>query len=1293
MNRFNMQSNRAKGQPEPENTVPESKIRQRREGRVRQPHLRIPTLFTLLFLLLMASAIHAATTPENQLFSKLSSTTLHDAGSSTLRSRHVETDVSLLLGSTPAQRQREGAQAQSRIALNLFDDVVVTVDHKKNHSNRSGSLTWIGEAKTLPNSTVIFVVQGESLYGLAELPGIGAFSIRPTPKGTHIVEEVNEGALLSGESDFVIPPSRKPSSASSQRAVASSDDGSIIDVYVVYDQDADGGSVAAADAQAFAELFIAYTNQAYENSNIDQRVWLVGSVDGYDYTDSDPDSLFDDLFAARDGSLSGLHAKRDEYHADLVMFFVPSSGSSCGGLAFIQYTNDDLSWSDDAYSTMEACSIGQAVFAHELGHNMGSRHDWYMDSETTPDTIAHGYVDLASGFRTIMAYSNRCSILGQSCSRIAHFSNPSIDYSGQTTGVAAGTSSSCAEGDAHPATECDADAATLFNNKAPTTAKFRDSRLTWTGSVDSDWNNAANWTINEGAPGSTTAVNRVPRPYDNLYIPGGLTHYPMISSGTHYGRELIIADGARLEMAAGTLQVGWRWEDVGGFSATGGTVEFSGPIGVTVDSASTFQDVRIGDGTGSTQTYLASNLDVDGNLTISAGASLDAGTYTLNLAGDWQENNPTGFAFGSGRIICDGAAQSFSKIVSANLVMEDFSEGDGQSCCSTSYLPPDWTSNPAVDPGGWYGGQPSGDTDGNAYANGDAWLYSLPLTLNKGVNYSLSLYFDQRSTLSDTLRIYLDVDTDSTSTSQSVGTVNSTGKASFSFSVPSTATYYIGFHHDGAGQSYLDDVQLDGASKLSFHDLEVKSGTTSFSEDMSIANDLLIHADATADFGGNVVSVEGTLINDGSIKQTSTVSNGATVAFGRVKNAGATLDKYFGVEITPNTGDMGETSVEIRGNQTCEVSGTPASGVERCYVITPAVSQSADATFYYRSAESNGNNAPNVYLDSGASWTLQTTQARGGSGAAIWVTGSGISASGTFLLADSLDTVYHTVTPEAGTGGSLTPSTAQIVAHGNTTSFTVASESGYTIDGVSGCGGNLSGNTYDTGEITADCTVTAIFIQNTYTVTPTAGTGGTLSPNTAQTIVHGNTTSFTVAPESGYSIASVTGCNGSLVDTTYTTGEITANCTVTATFSQNSYTVTPSAGAGGGLSPSDQQTIVHGNTTSFTVAPESGYSIASVTGCNGSLVDTTYTTGAITSNCMVEAKFVSTVACARDNVRLTYFEYTSIESEVSIETDGVVELRDGDSVVYTAPVIRFLPGFHAQPGSNMQAIGADVSCF
>jgi alpha-tubulin suppressor-like RCC1 family protein len=76
----------------------------------------------------------------------------------------------------------------------------------------------------------------------------------------------------------------------------------------------------------------------------------------------------------------------------------------------------------------------------------------------------------------------------------------------------------------------------------------------------------------------------------------------------------------------------------------------------------------------------------------------------------------------------------------------------------------------------------------------------------------------------------------------------------------------------------------------------------------------------------------------------------------------------------------------------------------------------------------------------------------------------------------------------------------------------------------------------------------AILQTQIWTVTPSPGAGGTINPSTPVTVNNGSTTTFTVIPNNGYT-ASVGGtCGGNLNGTTFTTNAITANCTVSATF-------------------------------------------------------------------------------------------------------------------------------------------------
>lgn len=216
------------------------------------------------------------------------------------------------------------------------------------------------------------------------------------------------------------------------------------------------------------------------------------------------------------------------------------------------------------------------------------------------------------------------------------------------------------------------------------------------------------------------------------------------------------------------------------------------------------------------------------------------------------------------------------------------------------------------------------------------------------------------------------------------------------------------------------------------------------------------------------------------------------------------------------------------------------------------------------------------------------------------------------------DTPMYQVTATAGTGGSISP-TSITSAEGSKVQLALTVNAGYDINTVSGCDGSLSGTTYTTGALSANCTVTASFKLKQYAVTATAAAGGSISPASSM-VDHGTTTVLTVTPQTGYDINTVTGCGGTLAGDKYTTGAVTGACSVNATFKLKQYAVTAAAGTGGTITPTSS-TVDHGSSVVLTVTPQTGYDINTVTGCGGSLAGDKYTTGAVTGACTVNASF------------------------------------------------------------------------
>jgi hypothetical protein len=248
---------------------------------------------------------------------------------------------------------------------------------------------------------------------------------------------------------------------------------------------------------------------------------------------------------------------------------------------------------------------------------------------------------------------------------------------------------------------------------------------------------------------------------------------------------------------------------------------------------------------------------------------------------------------------------------------------------------------------------------------------------------------------------------------------------------------------------------------------------------------------------------------------------------------------------------------------------------------------------------------------------------------ALGVTACGGGASPSATPGTAQAKQGYSVFPSAGGNGSISPAETQSVKPGEAVTFTVTPDANYSIETVSGtCGGKLSGDTYTTEAVTADCVVRATFVLNRYSVSASASPGGSLDPETAQTADHGETVTFKVLPDVGYEFESISGCGGSLDhNNRYTTAAITADCTVTASFRLITYTITLGASANGSLDPAaSPQLLKHGHTLRIDITPDEHYAIAVTTTCGGSLVGTTYTSAAITADCSVHVDFMALLA-------------------------------------------------------------------
>ena len=388
----------------------------------------IQGIFVVLFLLasLFSGSLPTASAQDtsDELFSdSLSGSPLLDMSgeSFVLRSRYVSVNLDLLLDENGKARS---ADQLPQVALNVFPDAKFTGLVSK--VQKSGSSTsWIGSLAEVEGGYFYLVVtEGVFIAHVASTEGV--YEISSVGDGVYQAIQIDHSKLVDdypGEFD-------EPGPILSEADLgAKADTGSQIDIMVVYTAAAlagEGGSLPALKARI--ALAVTETNTSYANAGVTTRLRLV-HVEQVTYTESgNIGTDVNRLAATSDGFMDTVHTARNIYGADMVALIVENGGGYCGMAKAIMAT------AATAFhvTARNGCMTGYYSFGHEFGHLQGARHDVYVDNSTTPFAYGHGYVNTgtttATRWRTVMAYNDRCTSLGYSCTRLQYWSNPAKFY-------------------------------------------------------------------------------------------------------------------------------------------------------------------------------------------------------------------------------------------------------------------------------------------------------------------------------------------------------------------------------------------------------------------------------------------------------------------------------------------------------------------------------------------------------------------------------------------------------------------------------------------------------------------------------------------------------------------------------------------------------------------------------------------------------------------------------------------------------------------------------------------------
>ena len=373
-----------------------------------------------------------------------------------VRSRTIGININLIGGA-------DGRLAPvPKLRLNLFPGVelTATLDHFEGLGQMPG-VSWSGTIDGTSFGSVTLANVNGFVSGRVSAAG-KTYAVRGQGAAA-TVSEIDESLLPEHENDTLPAP---PSADDVGAFNPSADDGSVIDIGVFFSDASERAAGGQNAILADIRTAVAIANVAFSWSDVRTRLnWRIWGR----YTGGDRGDMADDLVNATFYS-RGFHRVRDDTKLDLVALVTTNDDRYCG----IAWVNKLDAQGTLAYSvTHQDCLVG-LTFAHEIGHNLGAKHDWYVDHDAGAYDFSHGHVDRQLGYRTIMSYRNVCQATGIECPRIQWFSNPTINVmpTSRFIGVRVGTDRSCREGNASRH-QCDADSARTFDHMRKVIARFR----------------------------------------------------------------------------------------------------------------------------------------------------------------------------------------------------------------------------------------------------------------------------------------------------------------------------------------------------------------------------------------------------------------------------------------------------------------------------------------------------------------------------------------------------------------------------------------------------------------------------------------------------------------------------------------------------------------------------------------------------------------------------------------------------------------------------------------------------
>jgi len=361
-------------------------------------------------------------------------------------------------------RAERARQLDGILRIRLFPDVAVTIRRTDVEALETGGIAWTGDAAGHAFSSATLVITNQQITGLVQFED-RLFTIEPVSRLIHRIVEIDSARFPPEHPTQPPEPSSNKSGnlAPRQEDRQSEATGTTrIRVLVAH--------TPAADAQSpniinDINLAVALSNQALKRGSTNIKLVLTRAIRVNYNEGADFNANLNALTKGRE--FARLRRTRDNTRSDLVVL-LRTAGQYCGIGWYIE--NPSPASRDYGFSATARACITNHTFAHEIGHNMGLKHDRYVHDVAPNSVYNFGYVNLKARVRSIMAYTDECTANGISCPKVNFFSSPApCTADGRPYGCAVRTKIGVRKG--RPGA---ADAARRLSETGPGIGSYRD---------------------------------------------------------------------------------------------------------------------------------------------------------------------------------------------------------------------------------------------------------------------------------------------------------------------------------------------------------------------------------------------------------------------------------------------------------------------------------------------------------------------------------------------------------------------------------------------------------------------------------------------------------------------------------------------------------------------------------------------------------------------------------------------------------------------------------------------------